>query len=445
MNTPIYDFVTDYINKNVIRYHMPGHKGVSLIGFEERDLTEIRGADELYHPNGIIAESEKNASVLFGSGETCFSTEGSSQCIRAMLSLAISESRERPCILAARNVHKAFVYSAALLDFDVEWIYPQSSDSLCSCMITAEELERVLQTTERDICAVYITSPDYLGNIADIRGLSEVCSRYHKLLLVDNAHGAYLHFLNTPLHPMDLGADMCCDSAHKTLPGLTGTAYLHVHKRNIGRWNVKRAMEMFGSTSPSYLLLQSLDLINRYLSEDYSEKLQATVAEIKKAKEVLKKNGWFALDVDPLRITFDARKSGWNGNELADYLRKGNMECEYADPDFVVLMVTPSTVFHDLDRLCSWLGINNRTSFTEYKLPPINPPRAIPIRKALLSSNRTVSLDYAEGKICGAPTVSCPPAIPVVISGEIIEKDAIAVLKHYGIEEIDILINESPV
>lgn len=445
MKTPIYDFVTNYTTKKGVRFHMPGHKGLPLLGYEDRDLTEIRGADELYHPDGIIAESEKNAAILFGSGETCFSTEGSSQCIRAMLSLAISECKERPCILAARNVHKAFVYSAALLDFDVEWMYPQTSDSLCSCMITADKLEHYLLTSSKSICAVYITSPDYLGNIADIRGLSVVCNRYHALLLVDNAHGAYLHFLNPPMHPLDLGADMCCDSAHKTLPALTGTAYLHIHKRNLGRWNVKKAMEMFGSTSPSYLLLQSLDCVNAYLAADYSELLNQTVSRVIEVKSALKNNGWFILDGDVLRITLDARKSGWNGNELADFLRKGNMECEYADPDYVVLMVTPSTTPEELTRLTAWLGKNHQLSDDGYQMPIICPPRAISIRQAMFAPSHAVPLEKAEGKICGAPTVSCPPAIPLVISGEIIEKKAIEALRHYGIEEIDILAIDSPV
>lgn len=439
MKTPINDFVTEYINSKTVRFHMPGHKGIKFLGCEDRDLTEITMADELYHPDGIIAESEANASKLFGSGQTCFSTEGSSQCIRAMLSLAISESVDRPLVLAARNVHKAFVYSAALLDFDVEWLYPTHSDSLCCCTILPQQLEERLKTEKRHVSAVYITSPDYLGNIADISGLAEVCRCYGTLLLVDNAHGAYLRFLNPSKHPMDLGADMCCDSAHKTLPALTGAAYLHIHGNHVGQWDAKRAMEMFGSTSPSYLILQSLDRVNRYLSNGYEEKLCRKIAEIDMVKNQLTESGWCISASDPLRITLDASGSGWGGKELADFLRAGNMECEYSDPDSVVLMITPETTYDELIALAKWLGANQKRKMDRYNMPVLEAKTALTIRKAMFSAHEIIPVSEACGRICGAPTVSCPPAIPVVISGEFIAEDAVSVLKYYGIDTIEVL------
>ena len=134
MNTPIFDFVRSYAEKNTARFHMPGHKGKGFIGCEQFDITEIKGADELFSANGIIAESEKNASSLFGTAKTLYSTEGSSLCIRAMIYLAATESTEkrRKYILAARNVHKAFIYALALCDVDVVWISGKT-DSVCSC------------------------------------------------------------------------------------------------------------------------------------------------------------------------------------------------------------------------------------------------------------------------------------------------------------------------
>ena len=198
---------------------MPGHKGQAFLGFESFDITEIAGADALYEADGIIAESEKNAAELFGTAGTFFSTEGSSQCIRAMLKLIIgyyeerrqpeteielihiaeSIKEKRPYIIAARNVHKAFLYAAALVDFDVIWLYPKEMHSLCSCEISAEEVEAELkkQILERGMtpAAVYVTSPDYLGGQLDIGTLAELCHRYDTILAVDNAHGAYLHFL----------------------------------------------------------------------------------------------------------------------------------------------------------------------------------------------------------------------------------------------------------
>ena len=121
MTTPIVDFVRSYAQSGTARLHMPGHKGQSLLGFEPLDITEICGADELYAPEGIIAESEANATRLFGTAHSYYSTEGSSQCIRAMLFLALQgapQNGRRPVLLAARNAHKALLYAAALLDFD---------------------------------------------------------------------------------------------------------------------------------------------------------------------------------------------------------------------------------------------------------------------------------------------------------------------------------------
>ena len=143
-------------------------------------------------------------------------------------------------------------------------LLPEDDFSLCRCIITPEILKEELKRAEGKISAVYITSPDYLGGMSDIKSLSETAREYGVPLIVDNAHGAYLRFLKDSLHPIDLGADMCCDSAHKTLPVLTGGAYLHISEnapetyKNLG----KKAMELFGSTSPSYLILQSLDKAN---------------------------------------------------------------------------------------------------------------------------------------------------------------------------------------
>ena len=185
---------------------MPGHKGKFLHGLENRDITEIKGADYLYEAEGIIAESERLTAELFGSGKTLYSTEGSSLSIKTMLGiirLCRKNREERMTVAAPRNVHKAFIDGCCLLDIDVAWVYPkQLSAQLCSSSITAEDIRRTIEKTDRIPDAVYITSPDYLGNMADISGISEVCREYGIPFLVDNAHGAYLKFLDRSLHPL---------------------------------------------------------------------------------------------------------------------------------------------------------------------------------------------------------------------------------------------------
>ena len=442
MDTPILDFVRQYADKKTDRFHMPGHKGKSVLGFEEWDITEVKGADALYEADGIIAKSEANATALFGSGKTLYSTEGSSQCIRAMLYLALTHRKAGtpPVVVAARNVHKAFVYAAALLDIEVIWLWPESSNSLCGCPVSAAQLEATLQDLPAPPAAVYLTSPDYLGGMAEITALAEVCHRYGTLLLIDNAHGAYLKFLSPSLHPLDLGADLCCDSAHKTLPVLTGGAYLHIAKKAPRELcdHTKGAMALFGSTSPSYLTLTSLDACNAELSGDYPKQTAEAVARLCSLKKKLTKAGWFVEESDPLRLTLRATEQ-LTGMELSELLRQNNMECEYADDDFLVLMLTPRNDPKDLLRLLDVLGTNDAPAAMPKALPNIKAEQAVSIREALFAPHELVSAEKALARICGTPTVACPPAIPIAVSGERITAEAVNLFLRYGVTQIDVL------
>ena len=442
MKTPIADFVKNYAEQKMTRFHMPGHKGQSFLGCEAFDITEVKGADALYEADGIIAESEEHAAELFGTARTLFSTEGSSQCIRAMMYLAINsyKGKKRPVVIAARNVHKAFLYAAALVDFDVKWLFPKEMHSLCSCEVTEEMVEEALQAMEELPAAVYLTSPDYLGGRADIKGIAEVCHRYGTILAVDNAHGAYLHFLETPLHPIDLGADICCDSAHKTLPVLTGGAYLQISEsapESFAR-NAKQAMVLFGSTSPSYLTLSSLDLCNSYLADGYSEKLADTIRNVGEAKKQLKEHGWCVEETEPLKITMKAPDC-ISGNELAQMLRQAQIECEYADEKYVVCMITPENDTTELDKFVECLGTNAYGESTDSSMKPMQSEQKMSIREAIFANRKVISIEQAEGRICGAPVVSCPPAIPIVVSGEEITADAIELFRYYGITHAEIV------
>lgn len=447
MQTPIVDFVRRYQKDGGTRFHMPGHKGQAYLGCEWADITEISGADSLYEADGIIAESEKNASDLFGSGRTFYSTEGSSQCIRAMLYLTLSQYRGtgKPIILAARNVHKAFVYAAALLDFDVKWLWPEEGmKSLCSCKVSPkqieEQIERLMKEKKEKPAAVYLTSPDYLGGQMDIRAIAEVCHRKDILLLVDNAHGAYLHFLKDSTHPLDLGADMCCDSAHKTFPVLTGGAYLHLHKRvaNILGSKGKQALALFGSTSPSYLILESLDLCNAYLSDGYRDKLMHIICQIRKVKEQLHDCGWEIEESDPLRITICAAET-LSGKQIAELLRQNRIECEYADEEYCVLMCTPDNSGKELEQLYKILhAIEGKPKKREWMLMA-KAEAVMGIREAIFSQSEKIPVSEASGRICATPTVACPPAIPIAVSGEKIGTHAIQLFEHYGVEQVEVV------
>lgn len=438
MNTPVADFVQRYAKAGTARLHMPGHKGRCFLGCEPWDITEIHGADALYEAEGILAESEANAAALFGSQRTCYSTEGSSQCIRAMLYLAVAASGSHT-VVAARNVHRAFVSAAALLDLEIRWLWPEESRSLCGCPISSAQLEETLHSLPEPPAAVYLTSPDYLGGMAQIPALAQVCHQHGTLLLVDNAHGAYLRFLQPSLHPLDLGADLCCDSAHKTLPVLTGGAYLHLSPTAPAQLAplAKSALGLFGSTSPSYLTLASLDLCNRYLAEGYPQRLAEAVERLAELREKLTAAGWRVEPSDPLRVTVAAPR-GVTGQELAGQLRRQGAECEYADRDFLVLMATPENTPEELAQAAAALG-QCPGEANPPQLPLARGERACSIRQAAFAPRETVDAAHSLGRVCGLPTVGCPPAIPIAVSGERITPEALALFAYYGIEQVEVL------
>lgn len=440
MDTPICDFARDYAASGALRMHMPGHKGKSFLGAERLDLTEIEGADVLYHADGIIKRSEENASSLFGTARTLYSAEGSSLCIRAMLYLAmlhVKASGKRPVIAAARNAHKVFITAAALLDLDVLWLYPQNRESVLACAISAEQLDRTLREAAEKPAAVYITSPDYLGNLADIRSLSAVCRKHGVLLLVDNAHGAYLRFLPASRHPMDLGADVCCDSAHKTLPVLTGGAYLHISQSAppaLCGW-AESAMSLFASTSPSYLILQSLDRANRYLAQGYAERLVETVARVSDLKARLLRHGYALAGDEPTKLTIAPKVFGYTGEALAAELAKSGIVCEFADPDFLVMMFTPEIDAGDFRRLEeALLQMERKPAITERPPAPPMPEKARSARDALFAPHEQLELSACRGRVLASPNVSCPPAIPIAACGERIDDAVLRCLAYYGVK-----------
>ena len=436
MKTPIFDFVKDYIQKETLRFHMPGHKGKGELSCEAFDITEIKGADSLFEAEGIIEESEKNASFLFGTRKTLYSAEGSSLCIRAMLCLAMQYAEENglnKSVLAGRNAHKTFLSAAALLDFEIEWLY--SEEDYLSLKICPETLEKKLSRVKP--AAVYITCPDYLGNLNDISEISRLCKKHGTLLLVDNAHGAYLKFLRKSLHPMDQGADLCCDSAHKTLPVLTGGAYLHIGKNapEFMADNAKNVMSLFASTSPSYLIMQSLDLANRYISEGFKEKLDAFLIKVELAKQKLLEKGYTLCGDEPLKLTINAKKYGYFGTELAEILRENNMECEFSDPDFLVLMLTPEQDT-ELEKLTDALLLIEKKEEISEKPPVLTKKeQVLSVREAMLDLSEQICVKDSVGRILASASVGCPPAVPILVSGEKIDQNAVDAFSYYGIDK----------
>lgn len=440
MKTPIVSFLKSYQEKSPVRMHMPGHKGAGILGFEGMDLTEIYGADELFAAEGIIKESEQNASSLFGC-PTYYSTQGSTLCIQTMCTILCQDAKskgKKPKILAGRNAHRSFIHAAALLDFEIEWLYG-NSDYL-SCKIHAEDLEKAI--IESLPTAVYLTNPDYLGNLLDIQSLASVCKKHNVLLAIDNAHGAYLRFLEPSLHPIDLEADLCCDSAHKTLPVLTGGAYLHLSESLNQVWknDVKHFMEYFSSTSPSYLIMASLDAANEVLDTTFRNSLSECVRSVASLKNTLVQHGYTILSGEPMKITISTKEFGYTGNEITNLLMECDIYPEFYDSDYIVLMPSPYNTKDDLKRLETCLCGIERKPILINKPPKLEQSKkAMNVRQALFSSSITLDVSKSLGQVCSSVTVSCPPAILPVIPGEVISESSIEVMKYYGIETVRVV------
>ncbi len=442
MTTPILDFLIEYAKNDPIRVHMPGHKGHHtceiLREISRYDITEIPGADSLFRASGIIAESEENAATLFGTAATCYSCAGSTLSIQAMLLLMREESRT---VIAARNVHRAFVEAAALLDLDIVWIYPNSG-SVISGAYPTEDFRTALDSLEKagKRACVYVTSPDYHGVFAEVSELSLLCRTYDAPLLVDNAHGAHLAFLPEPCHPIALGADYCCDSAHKMLSGLTGTGYLHA--KTASPETLRRAMATFASTSPSYLQLASLDWCNREIASPVFRNRLKTAVDL--ADDLRARfSGIYTFSIgDPLHVTIFA--NNFDGRDLADFLAARRIVVEYADRDAVVMLFSAETTPEDVAEISHALAlfasdIPKQFSSEKSALAFPRPERILSMREALFSPKRAFPVASCLGKICAATDVPCPPAIPIVLAGEKIDWDVIDTLQAYDIKTVSVV------
>ena len=480
---PVLKFIEQYKTSGKTRLHMPGHKGA--FGYED-DITEVSGADSLYTADGIIAESEQETATLFDARATFYSTEGSSQVIKAMCYLALqnyfksrdfeggikngAEANAHPTILATRNAHKSFIYASMLLGFKIKWLKPEGEYSLCKCMVSPEGLDAAIKeyraeceknSQQADIAGVYITSPDYLGNILDIKGLADVAHNNGLMLLCDNAHGAYLKFMEPDLHPITLGADLAADSAHKTLPVLTGGAYLHVSKKAPSgiETDAKNALLMFGSTSPSYMIMESLDAApGRVSPEKYREtakRLGALKSKLSEAfKEKCGSQGPVIYGDEPLKLCLDMRVCKLRADVVADKLREQGIECEYSDPDFLVAMWSPFNDYPgDYERFQS--AITEILTSAQDQLDKAEKGTKQAIARKKICYNEPVALyqpyemrfvaheevsvsEKLIGKVVADTVISCPPAISPIVAGEVINEETIKVLKYYGVKAIEI-------
>lgn len=427
MITPIHDFLTSYAEKSPVRCHMPGGKSTPF------DITEIEGADSLFESCGIIKDSENTAARLFGAKTTLFSCGGSTLSIQTMLALAKAYSPDKSRVTASRYCHKSLLGTCVLLGLDIDWIYP---NEYLSCKVAPDEVKKKITS---DTLCVFAQSIDYYGGESDIGGIAKVCREKNVPLLVDNAHGAYLVF--TDRHPLALGADITADSAHKTLPCLTGGSYLHISKTAPEHFSdrAKEIMSVFGSSSPSYLILDSLDLCNRHI-EEKRERAQSVFLKIKELKSALSGLGYTLRNSDLMRVTIDACAYGYSGFGLSEELRKRGVESEFSDFNYTVLLFSTVQPLGDFGRILEAAGeIEALTPIAGDSHFMVVPKAVMSPREAVFAHTEIIALDKAEGRVCADLNTACPPCVPVVMAGERIDGSGVEALGRYGVEKIRVV------
>lgn len=442
MSTPLFDAVTAHGKKKMTSMHMPAHKGVfaALGAAGKLDITEIPDTGSLFDGEGATALAEKEAAELFETSASFMSAGGCTLCIQAMLRVAAPNGGK---IVCGRVVHRSAINAMSLLGIEPVWVLPdKSAGELFSGRITAEAVRAALEANP-DAKGVYITSPDYFGVIGDVRGIAKAARDFGVPLLVDCAHGAHLKFLENDMSPLKMGATMSAESAHKTLPVLTGGAWLQVGDKRLVP-EVRSAMALFGSTSPSYPIMISLDLARDWAKQNRNEFLRLA-QRTEKTKTLCRSLGLTLPEgeCDPTRIAFDVQHFGFDGEDVGELLRKGGIEPEYAGLGKVILIPSVMNTDEDFDRLDSVLGdIFADAKCSSARPVGVNaslPKKAMSAREAILSEFEYVSVDNAVGRVAAEPYCPCPPAIPAAMPGEVLGEREVLELRRYGILKIKVV------
>ncbi len=438
MATPLVEALERYTRLGRVSYHTPGHKGqaalLTPLCSAALDLTELPETGSLYDGGDAIEQAEQEAARVFGASQTHFSGGGCTLCIQTMLGLA---AQRGGAVLMGRNAHRSAAHAAALLDLDVYW----------SVAMTPTAVETML-TAHTDIRTVYVTSPDYYGRLADIQGLSAVCRRFGAALLVDNAHGSHLGAFG--LHPLMLGADATADSAHKTLPVFTGGAYLHLSKggmfADLPRERVKAMMALFGSTSPSFVTLASLDAAQNWWEQEGQQAFRKLSDRLKPLYDTVTGCGLQPCDVprDPVRITLDCKDG--DAQVLAQRLRDSGVEAEYADARYVVLLTSPFHTDEQLQALQA--AVENavvaplpKAAYNPFSaaMPDTLPERAMRLREASFGECETISTVQAVGRISAGTVCPCPPGVAVIVAGEVFDRELCKALQAANIDSVSVV------
>jgi arginine decarboxylase len=444
-NAPIYNGIMKYLSENPIPFHMPGHKLGR--GFPEEfaknlsmlDLTEIPGSDNLHCPSGIIREASELASKAFCADKTFFLVNGSTCGIHAIIMTICKPGGK---LIVARDCHKSVINGMMLAGVNPVYIRNGfDSEFGIPAPIQPFQVERALKENP-DAQGVLITRPSYYGTCSDIKEIAAIVHSYGKILAVDEAHGAHLVFNRSlPVCAMQGGADICVQSAHKTLPALTQGSYLHVKSSKVDMERLERFLRILQTSSPSYIIMASLDMARELMETRGEDMLDRLLDHIGWLENAIGETGGISMlshkkygncTADRTRIVLNVAGMGITGFFADEYLRSAHhIQVEMSDMNNIVCIGTVSDSREYYEKLAAALSdIAGRFRCTIprdnacFRQPEL-PIEEMELREVLQAAGMRIVLGRAKGMVSKDIITPYPPGIPVICPGEIISQDAI--------------------
>ncbi|SJZ87240.1 aminotransferase class I/II-fold pyridoxal phosphate-dependent enzyme [Garciella nitratireducens] len=442
------------LQENLTRLHMPGHKGRKIFpeilknNLQEIDITEIPGSDNLHHAQEILLEAQQRAAKVFGAQKTYFLINGTTVGIQAMI---LATCRPGDKLLVPRNCHRS-VFSALILgDIIPVYLSPISHPKTgIDLSISVEEIEKKLKQ-HPDVKGAVLTYPTYYGSCSDIEKIAKILHHKKKFLLVDEAHGAHLALhKNLPLSALQAGADIVVDSTHKILSSFTQSAMLHIGNQYLSTEKVELFLGMLQSSSPSYLLMASLDWASQQAEEMGQIKWEKIIQWTHQAREDIRHHTnmkpigneiigrYHVVDYDPSKLLIDVSSTGLTGIETEKILReKYRIQVELSDYYHILAMTGMGTIEQDIQRFTqAMIDIDHKYGNPHKKLTSL-PIRiregemGLSPRKAIYAPSEKILLKNAQGRMSKEFIIPYPPGIPMVLPGEVITQEII--------EEIEIM------
>lgn len=450
----LYDKLIAYSKTDMYPYHMPGHKrrlhGSMPSDIFEMDITEIDGFDNLHQPEEIIAGLQERAARLYGADKSYYLVNGSTCGILSAISAALPEGGH---ILMSRNSHKSAYHAAYLRNLQITYLHPPMVKGFDYCdAVTPLQVEKALEA-QQDIQAVFIVSPTYEGRIADVKAIAGIVHAKGIPLIVDEAHGAHLGFAEGFADNSNrAGADLVIHSVHKTLPSLTQTALLHCNGDLINREKLERFLHIYQSSSPSYLLMASIDNalhtvetqgkeLFRFLRENYINMLKQlkTCYKLRIMTEVSQKQ-------DIGKLIIDCRYAGISGKQLYDMLsERYHLQLEMVCQTYCLAMFTVGDSKEAFERMTqALLQIDSELQgerevceepqtadafLTDDKIMQTN--HSIPLAEAWNLPWEVVSLQQAVDRRVADFINLYPPGVPLLVPGEVLTKNTYEKLQKY--------------